>query len=164
MDTPELDMIRRQAGKDYWDALRKLGLEPDGLFWAHDGKLGFVLVLITEMFDYKGPLEISKLLFKAYNAAATPREVDPFIVRLHSPEQTIVRDSFPMGVSPSVQKVNEVTKLPEGSPTAIKNVKFGDFTMSHDWVYKFKLPDKKKTIDLGRRWSRFERNVERLAA
>jgi hypothetical protein len=133
--------------------------------WAHDDTVGgFVLVLITQFFDFKGPLEISKLLFKAYNSAGTPREVDPFIVRLHSPDQKIVRELMPRGLAKEVFKTDKVTHEPIGEPIKIENVKFGDLMFCHDWVYKFQLPPKRNSVELLRRWQRFERNVDRLAA
>src|SRR5947209_5983531 len=81
----------KEAGADYLKAVRALGLDPDALLWAYDTVIKkHVLVLVTDMFDFRGPYEVSQLLFQAYNNAGTPREIDPFIVRLHSPKHTIV--------------------------------------------------------------------------
>ncbi len=42
--------------------------------------------MVTSIVDAGGPLALNKLLFKAYNAKATPKEISPFIVRVYSPE------------------------------------------------------------------------------
>ena len=92
MDTIRADEARLRAGAEYLSALRSLGFEPDGLFWAWDKQDEvFVLLLVSAFYDVAGPLSLSKLLFKAYNASITPKEIDPFIVRLHSPLQTYIR-------------------------------------------------------------------------
>jgi hypothetical protein len=162
VDTPDLDVSRRSAGSHYLVALRKLGLEPAALFWAYDTVVkSFVLVLITEFFDYKGPYEISKLLFKAYNAAATPREIDPFIIRLHSPAQSSIRN---LRIPTHLHPVDQKTGKPTGEAAEIKHYKLGDLIVSGQWVYKFGRSPKKKSVELGRQWSRFERNVMELAA
>ena len=162
MDTPELDVTRHKAGARYLEALRKLGLEPVALFWAYDAAVKhFVLVLITEFFDLKGPYEISKLLFKAYNAAATPQEIDPFIVRLHSPAQSAIRS---LRMPTHIRPVDQRTGRPTGTAVEIKTSTHGDLTVSPQWTYKFGRVSKKISVDLRRRWSRFERNVTDLAA
>jgi hypothetical protein len=163
MDTPELNLSRQTAGSHYLDALRRLGLEPVALFWAYDTVVkSFVLVLITEFFDYKGPYEISKLLFQAYNAAATPREIDPFIIRLHSPAQSAIKN---LRIPTHLHAIDQKTGRPTGEAAEIKTYTLGDLIVSGQWVYKFgRAPKKKSTIDLSRKWSRFERNVTQLAA
>jgi hypothetical protein len=50
-----------------------------------------VLVIVTSLFDFVGPLRLMRLLFDAYDAAATPKEIDPFILRLHSPKHALYR-------------------------------------------------------------------------
>lgn len=83
---------RFKAGQDYLEALEALGLSPDALAWAVDENTNEVyLLLITGYLDAAGPLEVSKQLFRAYNLAATPREVDPFMVKLLSPRQGYAR-------------------------------------------------------------------------
>ncbi len=92
MDQRDLGVARYDGGADYLDALRRLKLEPEALFWAYDRTLEqFVLVIVTSLFDFAGPLALMRLLFDAYNASATPKEIDPFILRLHSPKHAIYR-------------------------------------------------------------------------
>ena len=46
-----------EAGRDFWEALKPLGLVPEALFWAQDKTIGeFVLVLITRS---KGNLSLA---------------------------------------------------------------------------------------------------------
>jgi hypothetical protein len=163
MATPELDLALQRAGRDYLGALTRLGLEPDALFWAWDESVGgFVLVLATDFFDFKGPLEVSRLLFKAYNLAATPREIDPFIIRLHSSDQPIV-DWLTRLVSGVAVVLDEHNK--ELKRSNLTGGTSGGLRVSRDWVYR--LPTRthpRKPADLSRRWERLQRNVDRLAA
>ncbi|MCU6454370.1 hypothetical protein LPN01_09785 [Sphingomonas sp. A2-49] len=92
MAKSNLSAARIAAGRDFLTALRRLGLRPEGLFWAVDHSISEqVLVLITGMYDHAGPLALNKKLFEAYNLAATPREISPFIVRTHSPREDIAK-------------------------------------------------------------------------
>ena len=92
MDQKDLGVERYDAGRDFLAALRHLKLEPEALFWAYDKGMGqLVLVLVTALFDFAGPLALTQLLFDAYNAAATPKPIDPFILRLHSPKHALYR-------------------------------------------------------------------------
>lgn len=166
-----IDSTRLAAGKAYLRALQDLGLDPDGLFWARERRDNqIVLVLVTSFFDYAGPLEISRLLFKAYNAAATPREVDPFVIRLHSPAQTIIGTLARMLESEiQVRDLNEETGRYKGWYNASEkaNVTFtlaGDLEVSVGGIYKMDRKSKAATVDLARKWRRISGNVERLAA
>jgi len=165
MDPSSVEMNRREAGAAYMGAMRSLGLEPNGLFWAYDEFAHqFVLILVTDFFDFKGPLEISKLLFEAYNRSGTPREIDPFIVRLHSPAHAII-SRLMLGLGGAMIKGSPGKPLPEG--IEVSGVKFDGIQVYADWVYKRPSVRKKSTpspIDLSRKWDRFVRHIDRLAA
>lgn len=165
MDRLELDLTRRTAGAEYLNAVRALGLRPDALFWSFDEIEGrFVLILVTEMLDFKGPLAISELLFQAYNASATPKAVDPFVVRLHSPDQAIIRrfdgfkDPSRIGFRPPLGGE------PVDPGVTVLGVQVGGVRFRAAWVYHFALPPPRKPADLSRRWRQFALNVGRLAA
>ena len=82
-----LDAAREAAGRDYLVALNRLGLEPDVLCWAYDVDADEMqLAIVTSMAERVESLSIYKLLFRAYEAAATPREIDPFIVSVYGPK------------------------------------------------------------------------------
>ena len=75
------------AGQDYLNALVALGLVPAFLGWGWDPNVSqWNLVLVTSIVDGGGPLALNRLLFRAYNAKATPKQISPFIVRVFSPE------------------------------------------------------------------------------
>ena len=59
MATHTLDINHWNAGLEYKEALDKLGLRPEMLFWAYDQVLDhFVLVLATHVYDKVGPLHL----------------------------------------------------------------------------------------------------------
>jgi hypothetical protein len=157
-----LEMKFWQAGQDYLDAVERLGLRPRGLFWADDEILNSkVLVMVTEVTDIAGPLALAELLFKAYNSEATPQEIDPFIVRLHSPQQSIIREMgkfWPFDVTMHNERGEDITE------TMLRaNIKIGSLNLDPSWVYRFDtraVP----AVEAERQWRRFERNVSALAA
>jgi hypothetical protein len=161
----KLDPKYLTAGDDYLRALQRLGLDPDALFWVYDDQMSqFVLVVATPLFDFKGPYEISRTLFKAYNYAATPQEIDPFVVRLHSPEHPFIRHLETYKEATHFQKVDRGTGRTVGEPIAIQHIGAFGVQFSPAWVLKFALPRKRTSVDLSRQWQRFERNVDKLAA
>lgn len=152
--TDTLEEPRIEAGRQYLAALQKLGLDPEALFWAEQDSGGFVLVLLTGFFDYVGPLEVSRVLFKAYNASATPKEIDPFIVRLHSPKQTIgklIRNNLNYAIGPGI---------------TYRDLKltFADLKIWETGIIKHPSGKHSNVAMLGRKWKKIEGNVERLAA
>lgn len=152
---------RRGAGEEFLCALRKLGLNPDALLWAFETNANnrMVLILMTSFFDYAGPLEVSRLLFKAYNASAIPSEINPFIVRLHSPRQAFGREL--MRLKPSITDSATGRSVPAGSGTLWAWEE--GLSFAFDGVLKF--PSRASTtVEQSRRWHRFSQNVDRLAA
>lgn len=146
------------AGRAFWGALKHLGLVPEALFWAEDKTIDeFVLVLITSHFDTKGPKEIYRLLTRAYNLAATPATISPFIVRLHSPSQA------------SSQAILD-GEYSTSADFAYFTLNRGDLTYRDKWIYTAKYKNgsvkvkKLSPVDRSRQWNRFKTNVERLAA
>ena len=147
-----------EAGRDFWDALKHLGLVPEALFWAQDKSIGeFALVLITSHFDREGPKEIYRLLTQAYNLAATPATISPFIIRLHSPSQAISEAILESEYSTSAD-------------FAYFTLDRGDLTYRDKWIYTAKYRNgsvkikKLSPVERSRQWKRFKENVERLAA
>ncbi|MGQ3214814.1 hypothetical protein [Shinella sp.] len=167
MATPEIDERFLTAGREYGDALVNLGLEPHALFWAYDnGEQRHILVLVTDFFDFKGPLEISKQLFRAYNASVTPKEIDPFTVRLHSINQSIGEEYRNFAGSDGKFKVwdKNMVRKPLPEEARVESMNIGDITMKPTWTICVR-PGKRRTgVDLSRRWERFTRNVDRAAA
>lgn len=79
-----------KAGQEYATALKDLGMKPQAVCWIHswldESTTEKRLAVVTSMVDRVPPKEVYDLLFRAYDLAATPREIDPFIVELFSPE------------------------------------------------------------------------------
>jgi hypothetical protein len=131
-----------------------------------------VLVVVTSLFDFAGPLALSTLLFKAYNAAATPKDIDPFIIRLHSPRHAIYRAAQPLigaRVDEAELKGRELDRATIAgtvTPFAVSAFRAGDLESFGTWVYKSTPTgaSRSKTVDGERRWKRFERAVEAVAA
>jgi hypothetical protein len=164
------------AGQDYLDALVSLGLIPAYLGWGWEiaGK-EWNLVLVTSIVDAGGPLALNKLLFKAYNAKATPKEISPFIVRIFSPEVVAFAggtDFWLLGEKNfTVQGVPGKVKNPESlKPQRVENVQktFMGFEleMVNSYQTLARAVDKARAGYHERRkqWQRFKQNVERLAA
>jgi hypothetical protein len=171
MDQKDLGVERHDAGQDYLAALRALKLEPEALFWAYDkGIEQFVLVLVTSLFDFAGPLALTQLLFDAYNAAATPREIDPFIIRLHSPKHKLYRAAQGHVATRFDQadlkgsELDRATIAGDVAPSIIAAFQVGDLESFGSWVYKSTPRSKAKALDPERRWLRFERAVHAAAA
>lgn len=172
MDQKDLGVERYDAGRDYLTAIRTLKLEPEALFWAYDKSMEqFVLVIVTSLFDFAGPLALTKLLFEAYNAAATPKEIDPFIIRLHSPKHALYRaarvhigNRFDQADLKGPE-LDRATIAGTVMPSTIVSFRAGDLESFGTWVYKSTPPVTRTTaVDSERRWTRFERAVHAVAA
>ena len=147
-----------EAGQEFDKALRHLGFYPDALLWAVDKSIeDFVLVLITRHFDYAGPTEIFRLLTRAYNLSATPREISPFIIRLHSANQEVAQQ---------VQMVQGDIRKADGrrSETAWLIFEVADLKFQSNWVYYANAGRKLDAVSRSRQWQRFRKNIEKLAA
>jgi hypothetical protein len=158
-----LDDERHAAGAVYLAALRTLGLEPDGLFWAWD-RLDerWVLMLVSRYFDIVGPSALSTLLFKAYNAAATPAEIDPFIIRIHSPDHHMIR-SMIKGMDDFKSQVIDRGRITKGD--SMENALFGNNSILVPLPKAYVWKDvRRPTIDLLRKWGFITKKVDALAA
>lgn len=163
----ELDEDHIRAGGEYLRALRTLGLDPAALFWAQDQTVGgHVLVLVTAMFDFAGPLVLSQTLFKAYETSATPREIDPFIIRLHSPRQAIIRElAVLIGKRNPWMTVLEAQSAGDLGIGVEAQYNQSDLAVRPEWIYTFDLgSDVRQRAPIDKRWDRYLRNVGRLAA
>jgi hypothetical protein len=163
MDQSKLEERHLKAGSGYLTALQKLGLDPEGLFWAYDeAARQHVLVLVTSLYDFAGPLELSKTLFKAYAASVTPQEIDPFVIRLHSPEHAIIRQFAEIGALDEEFVDSEGRRSTERAATI--SYRGGGMTVTRPLIYKWMRKRRNPVADLSRRWTRFARTVDRVAA
>ncbi|MGA7786927.1 MAG: hypothetical protein WCA56_02045 [Xanthobacteraceae bacterium] len=174
MDSRPVPAQYLTAGQDYLEALVSLGLIPAFLGWGWEAATQqWMLVLITSIVDAGGPLGLNKLLFKAYNAKATPKEISPFIVRIFSPELVQMQGDVQfwlLGEKKAI--INPVPRRsnPASRPSPITNVQKTFMGLDLEMVNSYQsLPgavDKALAGYHARHhdWQRFRRNVERLAA
>lgn len=159
---PELTVGYLDAGERYLAALRSIGFDPFGLMWAFDESEGrFVLVLITEFVDFKGPLEISRLLISAYRHSEMFRVVDPLTIRVHSPKQPFTAEI----VRAANSRWSELEGREDIGRSEIQSITADDLVLSWKWAYR--STHRKAITDrqrINQRWSFFQRNVEKLAA
>ena len=146
-----------EAGRQFDESLRALGFKPEGLLWAWDKTLSeFVLLLVTRHLDHAGPVELFRLLTEAYNRSATPKEISPFIVRAHSPNQAIIRGLI---------QIDAQDTLGRRMPNVIARGEVLDIAYVNHWVYYWPNPQvKMDPITRNREWRRFRQSVEKLAA
>jgi hypothetical protein len=158
-----------KAGEDYLQALRRLGLNPNFLGWGWEAnKKQWHLVLVTSIVDAGGPLALNKLLFRAYNANATPKEISPFIVRVFSPEVITDPTFYFLGVKDlHVHKVDPKTNVKQGEGDRIENYEVDFLGLHLEMINSYQSAPPSKTRgyhDRRKDWVRFKSNVERLAA
>ncbi len=165
MDTPAVAELQLKAGHEYVDALATLGFDPFLVTWAYDEVTEEqVLLIATDFYDYKGPLAITEKLFEAYNLSLTPREIDPFHVRLHSGEQPFIQELLRYAKGGWIQKSNGYNGSPIGDRIPFTGGSVGGIHVNRAWVIKMR-PMKRRPVDsLMRNWKRFEKNLERAAA
>lgn len=162
------------AGEEYLAALQTLGLQPEFLGWGLDeARDEWSLVLVTSIIEIGGPYGLSRLLFKAYNMHATPKEISPFIVRTFGSETLYALELLPLkdiragGVT--VQAVrNADGSIPTGEKTKPIKVQSMQKTIAGlriDSANSYLLAP--RNLDRAQKteeWQRFKNNVERLAA
>jgi hypothetical protein len=159
------------AGQDYLDALVSLGLVPHFLGWGWERATEqWQLVLVTSIVDAGGPLALNRLLFHAYNAKATPKEISPFMVRIFSPD-IIPADFWTLGGGKglTVTRVKKADGIKDDDwkPIEVLNVQQTFLGIDLELVNSYKsLPrsQHQRFMDRRKEWERFRSKVERLAA
>lgn len=153
-----------RAGEEYLDRMKTLGLTPESLMWVYHVKENrFVLWLVWSGIDRHGPLSLSKLLFKAYQSSALPKEIDPFVVFARSPAQQEVAQ-----VAEYVERMIRggdaamniyVTLTPAPPPDDSEPL----YEINREWIYAHRArPLARARVD--RDWMKFQQSVEALAA
>ena len=157
-ETLNLDRRKWDAGAEYLAALRKLGLEPEVLAWGFCGPDSRVeLVLVSSWVDNVGPKVLYDLLFAAYDASATPKEIDPFIVSVYSSRSVLGHQ-----LSSMIEHAGQDSRLFNGSGTILV-LGGGEVMVPASMVYIARRSHRSKMEEL-RRFKRFEREVTALAA
>jgi hypothetical protein len=186
MDSRSVSPEYLTAGQEYQDALIALGLTPHYLGWVWDiARKQWNLALVTSVIDAGGPLRLNRLLFRAYNAKATPQTISPFIVRVFSPDFMPVEFwalayARNLTISHMGDRPDRPVKLEEPIQLANVQMEYLGLHFETNNGYDPKRPPlmvrdrhssritatapKLKYFDRRREWERFRDNVERLAA
>jgi hypothetical protein len=159
------EMQRRlKAGRDYLASLRKLGFEPEAAFWALPGsdesEDNYQLIIISSWVHTIGPLAVYDLLFEAYDASATPKEIDPFCVSLFSPKSRIAVDFW------NAVRTFEVAKARDAdSQSLIPMMVLGvfDYCTTSEYILSNRRVTSTRFND-ARRFNAFKSNIAKLAA
>jgi hypothetical protein len=186
VDSEDLSPALLRAGQDYLDALRRLRLNPEGLLWARvnetrtvtDGATGkpfgadgmgeWHLVLVTGAIDEAGPSALNELLFKAYDASATPKEISPFIVDVMSAKSPFVSHLLAALNNP-IGPIAILSTTPDGSsyrqeldPYAGQQMIAG-LWFDRKWIYHLTGLHARHS-ERKRNWREFKQSVNALAA
>ncbi|MND22652.1 hypothetical protein D3C80_130350 [compost metagenome] len=190
MDSADISPTLLRAGEEYLEALRRLRLAPEGLLWARvnelrgikvneNGKLRddfddypggpWHLVLITSVLDEGGPSALNELLFKAYDASATPKEISPFIVEVLSAKSSFARHLVqslsmpPLGPVSISYTTTDGRKVTEPASPSDGQTLVGGLWFDKKWIYHLSgLRD--RHTDRRRHWLEFKQSVNALAA
>jgi hypothetical protein len=183
MDSKPVSAEYLKAGQEYQDALIALGLIPYYLGWAWDNAgEEWNLALVTSVLDAGGPLRLNRLLFRAYNAKATPQTISPFIVRVLSPEVMpaefwMMAYARNLTISHTGDRPDRPVKLENPIEIEDTRLEFLGLHFETSNGYEPKRPPtfikdpqfplaapKVKFFDRRHEWEKFRDNVERLAA
>lgn len=172
-----------EAGRAYLAALQRLGLQPEAMCWLFtpernaDGVIledessagSLTLAIVSKFAEYAGPAAVYELLFRAYDAAALPKEVDPFSVTVFGPHSSagltlttqLTRTSFNSAkedIEGKLERPDQPAMLiltnPDMDGTLLSVPVSGVYVLPH------KLPNEAQTR---RRFNRFKSTVEGLA-
>lgn len=160
-ERPLIDVEQRLvAGREYLSALRRLGFAPDAMLWAavgsDSGQAEMELLIVSSWADNIGPRAIYHLLFEAYDASATPREIDPFVVSLFSPRSRLAAD-----LDNELHALRERGLLDHRG--AIMSLSGGDYFTRPKWILSRRKTPSKHFDDV-RRFAAFQNNVVKSAA
>lgn len=162
-----------EASKTYVDAVKGLGLPVSFASCILDrstetpSHVGDVrLLLVSPWADRFGETRLYALLFEAYEKAALPKEIEPFMVEILS-EAKALTDVVKEGLANFPD--NPIADFSVGGVKVHENVELpvvfqaGDYGFVPEWVI---VADWKshKGSDQIRKFKRFERNVHGLAA
>jgi hypothetical protein len=189
MDREDLSPALLKAGQEYLESLRRLRLNPEGLLWSRVNELSPVkfnnggdvteglkdlpsgdwhLVLITSVIDEGGPSALNQLLFKAYDASATPKEISPFIVEVMSAKSSFVQRLLfalnnPMGAISIQYKTADGQTITQPSNSDSEQTLVGGLWFDRKWIYHL-TGLRERHADRKRHWREFMQSVNALAS
>ncbi|TBE20544.1 hypothetical protein [Rhizobium ruizarguesonis] len=189
MDSADLSPALLKAGQKYLDSLRRLRLQPQGLLWSRLNKLRSVklnsagnisemmadsptgdwhLILITSAIDEGGPSALNELLFKAYDASATPQEISPFIVEVMSDKSPFVQHLLsalnnPTGPTSFSYTTEDGRAVTQPIDNDSGQTLIGGMWFDRKWIY-YLTGLRERNADRKRHWREFKQSVNALAA
>lgn len=153
--------LRLEAGQRYCDALDNMGFRPEGVLWAievegEDPRL----LLITDLVERIGPLEIIETLFEAFDKACVPTDISPWTVDVFATDaifpETLAKTRLAASgyIAGTKGDGNPFRYETDDVYNQIQGYKF-----LHRWIYR--LPKKKKadSVEQIRHWKRFKSAV-----
>lgn len=123
----------------------------------------FLLWLIWSGVDRVGPLELGKLLFKAYNASLLSAKIDPFIVEVRSRREVISNMLLQSATGEKawrrivINNTNGAASNDDDVPGVLR------YTWRAEWVYHLQA-NRRASVDLAKDWRRFSERITALAA
>lgn len=178
MATNEVTETQMANAREFTKSLSTIGFDMDGVFWVYDKEdERQVLLVVTDFFDVKGPLEIYRQIFKAYNASLTPKEIDPSCVRFLSRNQTVAKDIMDSVLS-NPRKTDykkdylEFNPLPSGTEKIVKITYYNwqdyngpEVIIRPERVVMVKPQHKiRKNTEIIKKWKLFENKLNNLTA
>ncbi|MBV9993496.1 MAG: hypothetical protein JOZ72_19645 [Alphaproteobacteria bacterium] len=155
-----------EAGEEYLAAVQKLGLRPRLAGWGwEESSARWLLVLATSIYDAGGPFEMNELLFKAYNAGITPKQISPFIVRVFSPE---ILPAYALDAIPGEQEYTAHDPMTKEETARFKGYitldLYGTKVSALHLYHTKNIAAPMSYMERQREWQKFRKNVEKLAA
>ena len=176
---------RLVAGRDYCDALERLGFPVQACLWTIPEERGvhsrvaaglegeFELGLVSSLIEREGPRKIYDLLWKAYDFAGTPGSLSPWSVCLYGSRSLFGRrvrniSLASHGVIHGFEfdgdaLVDGATIVEKSIPMDEPWTSFAGRLTRNSWVYKIEFADRGNAADR-RAIKTFARNIEKLAA
>jgi hypothetical protein len=170
MASPEVSAEYLKAGADYLRAVRELGMRPIMVGWGWEtATSNWNLMVVTSIVEAGGPFALNRLLFKAYNVEATPKEISPFIVRVFAPEivppMTLLVGQNELKIARVQDKFGKEKNQGDwGKSIGEVSTTFMGLELRTKNMYHIPAQPKKGYHDRRHEWQMFKRNVERLAA
>lgn len=173
-----VDAQRLQAGRDYHQALVRLGFPVQAMLWTIPEERGIhskraagiegemELGIVSTLIEREGPLKIYDLLWQAYDHAGTPKSISPWLVCLYGSRSRFgrnVRSVLNIEVGAATLHTVDAAGRRETVQMDIPFFSFANRLTRTDWIYKVDFGNRGNAADR-RAIKTFERNVAMLKA
>lgn len=154
------------AAREFDSALVSVGFKANVVMWAVDHEVDqAVLVVLTDFYDFEGPLAILEMIFKAYRKSLLPKAIDPFSVRVHSVDQKEISKlcNVARGLV-KVQKGDARTRKGEGALFDIDGMTVSGLEAHTSWLVSQHNRKKADRFSMRRQWSKISERIDAIAA